>query len=473
MDLILEPLGTTIFIRALIASALVGIVCAVVGHVRRAARDRVHRRRDRPCRVPGRRGGVHDRHPVLPRRGRRGGVHGARDRLGHEARRDPPGHRDRRAVRRDLRARRVPVQHDRRATSRTCSASCWATSSRSAPRTSSRCVRPRRRRRARRGAAVEGAPVRDVRPARGRRVRDPRRPARVPVPRARRADDRRQPPGGRDHPRRGDAHHAGRDRAAGHGPLHPADARRGAGRHRQLDRRAVPVLLARRRQRRHDRPRPDRRRSSSCSRSGRAACSPGAATRPTWQWTSSRRRRGHDRRTGRGNGLVGALEDAGLPAHRAAPRGRRDDRRARRPLHRRRARRRGARPPPGARAGDGVPRPRPVRVAQPRGAGRPARGRPRVRRAASRPTITTRSAPAADGRSTSTTPASRRSSRTSAAGPGSASRPTGWSCSGCAPRARRRRRGEGGARARRRRRCRSSRALVAGACGGRADDGDR
>jgi manganese/iron transport system permease protein len=31
MELLLEPLGTTIFIRALIASALVGIVCAVVG----------------------------------------------------------------------------------------------------------------------------------------------------------------------------------------------------------------------------------------------------------------------------------------------------------------------------------------------------------------------------------------------------------------------------------------------------------
>jgi manganese/iron transport system permease protein len=31
MDLVLEPLGTTIFIRALVASALVGIVCAVVG----------------------------------------------------------------------------------------------------------------------------------------------------------------------------------------------------------------------------------------------------------------------------------------------------------------------------------------------------------------------------------------------------------------------------------------------------------
>jgi ABC-type Mn2+/Zn2+ transport system permease subunit len=31
MDLLLEPLGTTIFIRALVASALVGIVCAVVG----------------------------------------------------------------------------------------------------------------------------------------------------------------------------------------------------------------------------------------------------------------------------------------------------------------------------------------------------------------------------------------------------------------------------------------------------------
>jgi len=31
MDLLLEPLGTTIFIRALVASALVGVVCAVVG----------------------------------------------------------------------------------------------------------------------------------------------------------------------------------------------------------------------------------------------------------------------------------------------------------------------------------------------------------------------------------------------------------------------------------------------------------
>src|SRR5690242_842881 len=31
MDLLLEPLGTTIFIRALVASAMVGIVCAVVG----------------------------------------------------------------------------------------------------------------------------------------------------------------------------------------------------------------------------------------------------------------------------------------------------------------------------------------------------------------------------------------------------------------------------------------------------------
>jgi manganese/iron transport system permease protein len=31
MDLLLEPLGTTIFLRALVASALVGIVCAIVG----------------------------------------------------------------------------------------------------------------------------------------------------------------------------------------------------------------------------------------------------------------------------------------------------------------------------------------------------------------------------------------------------------------------------------------------------------
>src|SRR5215216_3043979 len=31
MDLLLEPLGTAIFIRALVASALVGIVCAFIG----------------------------------------------------------------------------------------------------------------------------------------------------------------------------------------------------------------------------------------------------------------------------------------------------------------------------------------------------------------------------------------------------------------------------------------------------------
>ncbi len=31
MDLLLEPLGTMIFVRALVASALVGVVCAVVG----------------------------------------------------------------------------------------------------------------------------------------------------------------------------------------------------------------------------------------------------------------------------------------------------------------------------------------------------------------------------------------------------------------------------------------------------------
>ena len=108
-------------------------------HVRRPARRRVHRRRDRPCRVPGRRRRVHARHPVLHRRGDRRRQHRARDRLGDEARGHPAGHVDRRAVRRDVRARRVPVQHDRGLRRATCGRSCSATCSRSAPRTSSRC----------------------------------------------------------------------------------------------------------------------------------------------------------------------------------------------------------------------------------------------------------------------------------------------------------------------------------------------
>ena len=68
-------------------------------------------------------------------------------------------------------------------------------------------ARPRGRRR-----ALEGAAVRDVRPAGRGRVGPPRRPPRVPVPGAHRADDRDQPPGRRDHPRRGDARDARGDR---------------------------------------------------------------------------------------------------------------------------------------------------------------------------------------------------------------------------------------------------------------------
>ena len=61
------------FIRALVASALVGRRVRGRRHVRRPARHRVHRRRHRPRGVPGRRRRVPARHPVLPRGGGRGG----------------------------------------------------------------------------------------------------------------------------------------------------------------------------------------------------------------------------------------------------------------------------------------------------------------------------------------------------------------------------------------------------------------
>ena len=319
---------------------------------------------------------------------------------------------------------------------------------------------------------MEGAAVRDVRPARRRRVRDQGRPPRVPVPRARRAHDRGQPPGGRDHPRRRDAHHAGRDRAAAHGAVHPADAR-------------------------------SRRSSASPARSLGLYLSywldvASGATIVLVQTGAflvalafgprglvARRRRAADlavdelaaearRMTdapAAANDLVEALERCRLPADGAAARGRRAGRRARRPLHGRGARRRGARPAPGARAGDRLPGPRRCsrRSASWSGSTCPT-ATTRTSRA-SRPTTTTRSAPAADGRSTSTTPASRRSSRRSARRSGfrvtahrlelfglcAACQAGVRAVRACAPRAS------------------SSRsiaaALVAGACGGSADAG--
>ncbi len=43
MDLVLAPLGDAFFIRALVALALVGVVCAVVGTFVVRARHRLHR----------------------------------------------------------------------------------------------------------------------------------------------------------------------------------------------------------------------------------------------------------------------------------------------------------------------------------------------------------------------------------------------------------------------------------------------
>ena len=75
-------------------------------------------------------------------------------------------------------------------------------------------------------------------------IRTARRLARVPVPRARRADHRDQPAGGGDHPCRGDAGDTGRHRAAVDGALRVADGARNRGRRRELGGRAVPVVLA-------------------------------------------------------------------------------------------------------------------------------------------------------------------------------------------------------------------------------------
>ena len=174
---------------------------------------RVHRRRGQPRRVPGRRHRVHARAPALPRRRGRRGRDGARDRLRVASRPAPLRHRDRRPVRRDVRASAsCSVQHDRRLRRATCSATCSATSSGSASATSSRSPSSAAIVLAIVVAAPQGAALRDVRPARRGRVRAAGRRPRVPAPRAARGHDRRQHPGGRDHPGRGDARHARRRR---------------------------------------------------------------------------------------------------------------------------------------------------------------------------------------------------------------------------------------------------------------------
>ena len=74
-----------------------------------------------------------------------------------------------------------------------------------------------------------------------------------PVPRPRRTDDRGQPPGGRDHPRRRDAGDARGDGAAAHRPVRAVDAH--GGRHRRALGRwsGCSLVLARRGERRDHR----------------------------------------------------------------------------------------------------------------------------------------------------------------------------------------------------------------------------
>ena len=142
--------------------------------------------------------------------------------------------------------------------------------------------------------------------------------------------------------------------------------------------------------------------------------------------------------TGAPRPLVAGARRRGLPADRAAPRrspslvaG------AGRPLHGRRPRRRRAQPAPADRAGDDLPGARRVRRPRPRRAGRPARRRPRLRRLRPGPP------PPRDLHPLRPLAGHRRPRpratcwRRSATGSGSASRPTGWSCSACAPRAER------------------------------------
>ena len=254
MDLLTEPLTHAFFVRALIAASLVGIVCAVVGTfvvlkglafigdaISHAA-------------FPGVVAAYIAPRPD-PRRGRdRGGRDRARDRVRDAPRRGPRRHRDRRAVRRGVRPWRVHVQHDpglRRRPVRV-PVRVAAADRRRGPRGAGD---PRHARARRRRPALEGAPLRDVRPAGRGRVRPPRRAARVPVPGARRADDRGQPPGRRDHPRRRDARDARGDRPAADGPLRDAGAARGGDRDRVVA--AGAVRLA----------------TGSTSRPGRRSCS--------------------------------------------------------------------------------------------------------------------------------------------------------------------------------------------------------
>ena len=116
--------------------------------------------------------------------------------------------------------------------------------------------RPGRRRPCDRGAALERAPLLDLRPPRRGGVRPACRRPRLPLPRADRDDDRGEPPGGGDHPGRRDARHAGGHGPAAHAPVRPADGDRRRHRGGQPDRWPVPELLART-------PRAGRRSSSS------------------------------------------------------------------------------------------------------------------------------------------------------------------------------------------------------------------
>jgi len=126
IDALLAPLQYEFGVRALLAAALVGVVCAVVGSYMVLRGLAFMGDADQPRGVPRRRHGVPVRRLALPRRRDRGGRDGARDRLDQPP--GPPaiGHDHRRALRGHVRPGRRDLQRDPELRGRPCSAFCSA-----------------------------------------------------------------------------------------------------------------------------------------------------------------------------------------------------------------------------------------------------------------------------------------------------------------------------------------------------------
>ena len=213
MNAILDPLGYEFFVRAIVASALVGVVCAVVGTYMVLRGLAFMGDALSHSAFPGvviayllqapfylgaaiaavitslaigwvsRRGGLRNDTVI--------GVLFA----GHVLARHLPVQRDPELRGRPLRLPLRPGARDR-------------------DRRSRGAGRARRNRPGDRAPLLEGVPVRNLRPARRGRVGPAGRPPRLPVPRPHRAHDRRQPPGRRHHPGGRDARDAGGNRPA-------------------------------------------------------------------------------------------------------------------------------------------------------------------------------------------------------------------------------------------------------------------